>query len=119
MIRRPPRSTLFPYTTLFRSPLQRGHHLFDPGELDPRAAPGPAPGNFQRVQLLPVGVGDVVGLALADEPLGGPGIGLGGPPPPALGPTFDHARPGFRPVGPVSADDARGPALDPPPPVPA
>src|SRR5438552_15067285 len=24
MIRRPPRSTLFPYTTLFRSPLQRG-----------------------------------------------------------------------------------------------
>src|SRR2546426_7535810 len=28
MIRRPPRSTLFPYTTLFRSPLmhQRGNH---------------------------------------------------------------------------------------------
>src|SRR5256885_6365265 len=29
MIRRPPRSTLFPYTTLFRSPVQRGrqrHH---------------------------------------------------------------------------------------------
>src|SRR3712207_6851505 len=25
MIRRPPRSTLFPYTTLFRSPLE-GHH---------------------------------------------------------------------------------------------
>src|ERR1039457_7569708 len=25
MIRRPPRSTLFPYTTLFRSPLQRGN----------------------------------------------------------------------------------------------
>src|SRR5260370_28108371 len=25
MIRRPPRSTLFPYTTLFRSP-RRGHH---------------------------------------------------------------------------------------------
>src|SRR5260370_29674196 len=24
MIRRPPRSTLFPYTTLFRSPLRRG-----------------------------------------------------------------------------------------------
>src|SRR5256885_10608296 len=24
MIRRPPRSTLFPYTTLFRSPLQQG-----------------------------------------------------------------------------------------------
>src|SRR5256884_6845332 len=26
MIRRPPRSTLFPYTTLFRSPLH-GHHV--------------------------------------------------------------------------------------------
>src|SRR5258708_21466029 len=25
MIRRPPRSTLFPYTTLFRSGLERGH----------------------------------------------------------------------------------------------
>src|SRR2546430_16518151 len=29
MIRRPPRSTLFPYTTLFRSAL--GHHRRDPG----------------------------------------------------------------------------------------
>src|SRR2546430_9873261 len=27
MIRRPPRSTLFPYTTLFRSPLSGGTHL--------------------------------------------------------------------------------------------
>src|SRR2546427_8044077 len=26
MIRRPPRSTLFPYTTLFRSPANAGHH---------------------------------------------------------------------------------------------
>src|SRR2546427_4147252 len=26
MIRRPPRSTLFPYTTLFRSRLERPHH---------------------------------------------------------------------------------------------
>src|SRR2546427_1108883 len=34
MIRRPPRSTLFPYTTLFRSPrLQRGGCRFDPGWL--------------------------------------------------------------------------------------
>src|SRR5256885_3580221 len=28
MIRRPPRSTLFPYTTLFRSGLQRGSAVF-------------------------------------------------------------------------------------------
>src|SRR3712207_7223210 len=27
MIRRPPRSTLFPYTTLFRSPLHRADHV--------------------------------------------------------------------------------------------
>src|SRR2546425_9080117 len=27
MIRRPPRSTLFPYTTLFRSPQIRGDHI--------------------------------------------------------------------------------------------
>src|SRR5438034_4849252 len=27
MIRRPPRSTLFPYTTLFRSPAARAHQL--------------------------------------------------------------------------------------------
>src|SRR3712207_8348770 len=27
MIRRPPRSTLFPYTTLFRSGLCHGHHI--------------------------------------------------------------------------------------------
>src|SRR3712207_8462029 len=29
MIRRPPRSTLFPYTTLFRSRPERLHHLHD------------------------------------------------------------------------------------------
>src|SRR3712207_7816503 len=28
MIRRPPRSTLFPYTTLFRSPCERPVHFF-------------------------------------------------------------------------------------------
>src|SRR3712207_7913451 len=29
MIRRPPRSTLFPYTTLFRSGVQHGDHALD------------------------------------------------------------------------------------------
>src|SRR3712207_8473312 len=50
MIRRPPRSTLFPYTTLFRSePLQRDDRL------------DPLPGA--------VGVGDVVRVGLrADDP---------------------------------------------------
>src|SRR3712207_9056529 len=32
MIRRPPRSTLFPYTTLFRSGLVLFHHLGEAGE---------------------------------------------------------------------------------------
>src|SRR5258708_35572868 len=38
MIRRPPRSTLFPYTTLFRSLLQQRDHLVDDGRqrLQPR-----------------------------------------------------------------------------------
>src|SRR5205809_5807623 len=35
MIRRPPRSTLFPYTTLFRS-VARGHHVGAGGEDLPR-----------------------------------------------------------------------------------
>src|SRR3712207_6884988 len=34
MIRRPPRSTLFPYTTLFRSPAQWYLHLFAPEQPD-------------------------------------------------------------------------------------
>src|SRR6266850_4338210 len=38
MIRRPPRSTLFPYTTLFRSPARAGHHLPVRGEAVPAAA---------------------------------------------------------------------------------
>src|SRR3989449_11464354 len=40
MIRRPPRSTLFPYTTLFRSPhaVQRLVQI-EPGDAPPRAAP--------------------------------------------------------------------------------
>src|SRR3712207_7626290 len=51
MIRRPPRSTLFPYTTLFRSPadgapgvarLRRGHH---------RPAPAPAGGRGLHPRL--------------------------------------------------------------------
>src|SRR2546429_1906733 len=32
MIRRPPRSTLFPYTTLFRSPREDAEFLYAPGD---------------------------------------------------------------------------------------
>src|SRR3712207_7642037 len=46
MIRRPPRSTLFPYTTLFRSQAQQRHELVEAGghrELLGRDAVGAAP----------------------------------------------------------------------------
>src|SRR2546426_8336523 len=36
MIRRPPRSTLFPYTTLFRSPV---HHAYDLARLEQHLRP--------------------------------------------------------------------------------
>src|SRR5690349_24183565 len=42
MIRRPPRSTLFPYTTLFRSPHLRGELVRGTGPAPP-AGPGAAP----------------------------------------------------------------------------
>src|SRR5476651_2101183 len=41
MIRRPPRSTLFPYTTLFRSPTSGGRGRGDTPARAPRAPPGP------------------------------------------------------------------------------
>src|SRR5687768_18196950 len=45
MIRRPPRSTLFPYTTLFRSPARQLTLLVDrSGELDDRAVVPGEPG---------------------------------------------------------------------------
>src|SRR2546430_11478117 len=62
MIRRPPRSTLFPYTTLFRSPLGEG---LEPAQLQalqahagsspesparPGAEPSPRPGECARIR---------------------------------------------------------------------
>src|SRR2546426_9392624 len=43
MIRRPPRSTLFPYTTLFRSPIPSPHQHPPERGSDPRVQ-GPYPG---------------------------------------------------------------------------
>src|SRR6201998_4501004 len=44
MIRRPPRSTLFPYTTLFRSPADRRHLIPEVVEVDrPGLDAGPRP----------------------------------------------------------------------------
>src|SRR3712207_8656073 len=49
MIRRPPRSTLFPYTTLFRSIRRRVGPEAEVG--DARAVPEPGPGSLHRVLL--------------------------------------------------------------------
>src|SRR3712207_8766338 len=65
MIRRPPRSTLFPYTTLFRSPAQlfsAGHH--PPGEprdalgVHPEGRPRDAEGRDHVAVRTPDGRGD-------------------------------------------------------------
>src|SRR3712207_7627018 len=52
MIRRPPRSTLFPYTTLFRSPLVRGDRRADPGR-GRAAGGGPGHPRHHRAQPPP------------------------------------------------------------------
>src|SRR3712207_8003720 len=77
MIRRPPRSTLFPYTTLFRS--HGGHRRLLPGL---RAAPGlprPANGRADAVQsdgvaLLVVGRPDPLRRHQRDDRPEDPGI---------------------------------------------
>src|SRR2546422_8128108 len=67
MIRRPPRSTLFPYTTLFRSEQERERHTDrrrqrHAGERDPQARPQRAPlarpGDERRDRAAPDRVGD-------------------------------------------------------------
>src|SRR5207245_4684485 len=48
MIRRPPRSTLFPYTTLFRSWAEPDRGAQDPGRGRGRPRHGPLPGQLDR-----------------------------------------------------------------------
>src|SRR3712207_8988036 len=51
MIRRPPRSTLFPYTTLFRSRDHQGHVLEHVGaEVQPAVHPGSSAGEERQQQ---------------------------------------------------------------------
>src|SRR5690349_23973266 len=71
MIRRPPRSTLFPYTTLFRSPA-RGRGGAYPG--------GPA---AQDAQAEPGGAGHAPGRLPKARPAGVPGV-------PAVGRSEEH-----------------------------
>src|SRR2546426_8009612 len=55
MIRRPPRSTLFPYTTLFRSGERAAAQ---PGRRQADAGRGRPPGKEPAATAIPVGVGD-------------------------------------------------------------
>src|SRR3712207_8478631 len=54
MIRRPPRSTLFPYTTLFRSGVEDGDRHVEPHEVQQGERPHrePAPGLHGLVDVL-------------------------------------------------------------------
>src|SRR5256885_13805055 len=64
MIRRPPRSTLFPYTTLFRSLLEVGAHVLRTHEHDMRALQ-PSEAGVERVRdPPPVPFDDLVDVAL-------------------------------------------------------
>src|SRR2546426_6245295 len=47
MIRRPPRSTLFPYTTLFRSYAKSHHGPHEPGVVPPSVVHAPRPGRLK------------------------------------------------------------------------
>src|SRR3712207_7514270 len=57
MIRRPPRSTLFPYTTLFRSTHSWGVFRADPGEANDVVAELPGDGSFTVRDRVPVRAG--------------------------------------------------------------
>src|SRR2546429_7071132 len=49
MIRRPPRSTLFPYTTLFRSPVLQQVESFEQGDLSANDCLRPVTRYFDRI----------------------------------------------------------------------
>src|SRR3712207_9115212 len=77
MIRRPPRSTLFPYTTLFRS-VRLGRHLLVALQAGlalglPGLGAGADPLQLLLEALLPLGV-----LGALDLEAGGPGLAGGG-----------------------------------------
>src|SRR3712207_8601913 len=73
MIRRPPRSTLFPYTTLFRSERTAREPALPRRPHEPRPAPdltgrgSPAPGSAGETGRLAEVLADLVGLVLGDE----------------------------------------------------
>src|SRR2546426_12178357 len=94
MIRRPPRSTLFPYTTLFRSIMVSSHypatygHKLNWAILAGLAVIGVATRHWfnlrnqgrNNVWILPAAALALVALALVTAPRSGPGLPSGGRP---------------------------------------
>src|SRR3712207_6947498 len=72
MIRRPPRSTLFPYTTLFRSGV-RGDAVAVPGRLAGEREGAARAQDAQELRERPVEAGQVVQDRMADDEV----VGLG------------------------------------------
>src|SRR5256886_14356165 len=69
MIRRPPRSTLFPYTTLFRSPASKDDQLVMGRVIDPAGADLPTSRRkrARRTQLRP-GWGAAEAVGIGEDP---------------------------------------------------
>src|SRR2546427_6958456 len=69
MIRRPPRSTLFPYTTLFRSTVQGEQGVQDLAPIDGTGAAPRFGGRDERLNDLPLFVRQIgrVGLTRSEE----------------------------------------------------
>src|SRR5688572_32894591 len=83
MIRRPPRSTLFPYTTLFRSGHDLFHHLFPEGRAVAAQAGNPGVCRLfqgaRRYRIhLPELAGPLLRLARSEERRVGKSVDLGG-----------------------------------------
>src|SRR5256885_111808 len=82
MIRRPPRSTLFPYTTLFRSPQLRTWGALPAIEHSPgldwlattQVAPQPAPPNCMPLAVTPSAVSVPLLLTVTVKPIGSPAL---------------------------------------------
>src|SRR5256886_15915304 len=110
MIRRPPRSTLFPYTTLFRSPLLgvvRDRWLPSNPRLSPPAMPVPIAEQPRRGLRVAVGALVVAGLAVGGWGLLARARGAAArprhppaPPPPAPAPSTPPPTPPHPPPPP-------------------
>src|SRR3989442_15094584 len=101
MIRRPPRSTLFPYTTLFRSLAGKKRQIVRAGAVERRDS---GHRNVRGARELPVGEGgDFPGAEPADAPLCGHGT-----PPSLLGLPEPRDHLGRDVEGRVGGDDDAG-----------